>query len=145
MAKFLIEAECADDTLGHQLFWCCKCDTNKVDSLEHTTGRFFTVSGHEFAGTIGECKKIVFAVCTGCLSTNMWVPEPPKLTVPIKQKPTIKIKQVLTKSPLTWNQVQKNPIFKHNLSNKDLEACVGVTVDLMECSPEVARELVSSI
>lgn len=131
MQRFLIETECANLT-DHHLFWCSKCNTNKVDSLEHSTGRFFCISGQEFSQTVGEPKQVVFALCPTCLATDMW--DTPEKEV----KPTLAFMSVRS----TWEQVQESVLFKAAFKKRDLSACINMTAGLMHSSLEDAKDLV---
>lgn len=130
MDKFLVETECAQLT-DHHLFWCSKCNTNKVDSLEQSSGRFFCVSGHEFTGSVGECKQIVFALCPTCLATNMWGPLEEEVKPPTAN--------------CTWAEVQGSTYFTAALGRRELVTCINMARSLMNSSPEVATALVMSL
>lgn len=133
MEKFLIEAECAHFT-DHHLFWCSKCNTNKVDSLEHGTGRFFCLRGQEYNNAVGDPKQIVFALCTGCLSTDLW-----------SQDEDVTVSVDKYHKPYTWNQVLNAPYFMSWVKSNDIDLCVTMAAQLMNCSQQVARELVISL
>jgi hypothetical protein len=55
-----------------QVFWCNRCDNQKVDSENPDTGRFFVVFGHVYDDTTeqydGDYRGVMFAVCKGCLT-----------------------------------------------------------------------------
>jgi hypothetical protein len=135
MQKFLIEAECANLT-EHHIFWCCKCLTNKIDSLEHSSGRFFCIQGQEFSQTVGDPKQVVFALCPTCLATDMWA-------TPEKDTEPTTIYKILP--PSTWAQVQESPLFKASFKKRELSACINMTAGMMRSSLEDAKELVINL
>lgn len=130
MNKFLVETECADLT-DHHLFWCSKCNANKIDSLEHASGRFFCISGHEFNGSVGDCKRVLFAICTNCLATDMWA-SPPQIVPQVSQ---VSLQQ-------TFQQVQESPLFKSAFKKRDLKSCITMAAALMGSSLEAAEDCV---
>lgn len=136
MPKFLIEAECANLT-DHHLFWCSKCKTNKVDSLEHSSGRFFCVLGQEFYGTVGDPKQVIFALCTGCLATDMWGLPEEEVKSPIIS--------YLVPPRSTWKQVQNSPAFKTAFKKRELSVCINLVAREMRSSLEDAKELVVTL
>lgn len=54
-----------------QVFWCNRCDAERVDSTNTDTGRFFIQSGHAFDKDTkqydGDYHGVMFAVCKACL------------------------------------------------------------------------------
>jgi len=54
-----------------QIFWCNECDSQKVDSNDETSGKYFIVFGHSWSQSSkqydGEYTGVMFTLCCNCL------------------------------------------------------------------------------